>query len=88
MGQNLTNKQLLLVGFTDNNGKSNVNMALAEQRAQQVLDEITAIAPAGMLERINVKIVGLGETSPMACNAAPRGRFVNRRVEVWISDEN
>ncbi len=87
-GQNLTNKQIMLVGFTDNNGKSNVNMALAAQRAQQVLDEMSAIAPAGMLEKINVKIVGLGETSPMACSAAPRGRFVNRRVEVWIRDEN
>ncbi len=87
-GQNLTNKQILLVGFTDNNGKSNVNMALAEQRAQQVLDEMAAIAPAGMLEEFTVKIVGLGETSPMACSAAPRGRFVNRRVEVWLSDEN
>ncbi len=84
--QNLTNMKILLVGFTDNNGKSNVNMALAEQRAQQVLNEMEAIAPVGMLEDINIKIVGLGETSPMACSTAPRGRFVNRRVEVWISD--
>ncbi len=87
-GQSLANMKILLVGFTDNNGKSDVNMALAEQRAQQVLDELAAIAPAGMLEKIDVKIIGLGETSPMACSAAPRGRFVNRRVEVWISDEN
>ncbi|MBL4874597.1 MAG: substrate-binding domain-containing protein [Rhodobacteraceae bacterium] len=86
--QDLTNKQILLVGFTDNNGKLNVNMALAEQRAEQVLDEMTAIAPAGMIEGINVKIVGLGETSPLACSTASRGRFMNRRVEVWIGDEN
>ncbi|OUS04336.1 hypothetical protein A9Q96_15420 [Rhodobacterales bacterium 52_120_T64] len=87
-GQNLTNKEIYLVGFTDNNGKSNVNMALAEQRAQQVLDEMTANAPTELLDGLNIKIVGLGEVSPMACSAAPSGRFVNRRVEVWISGEN
>jgi len=86
--QKLTNMQIFLVGFTDNNGKSNVNMALAEQRAQQVLDEMVALMPSGMLEEVSVKIIGLGETSPMACSAAPRGRFMNRRVEIWISDEN
>ena len=80
--------EIILVGFTDNNGKLSVNMALAEQRAQQVLNELAAIAPNGMLEQTDVKVVGLGETSPMACSDAPRGRFVNRRVEVWISDDS
>ena len=88
VGEDLTNMEIILVGFTDNNGKLSVNMALAEQRAQQVLNELAAIAPNGMLEQIDVKVVGLGETSPMACSDAPRGRFVNRRVEVWISDDS
>lgn len=84
----LANKEILLVGFTDSNGKLTVNMALAEQRAKQVLNAVTAAAPEGALAGLHFETVGLGEVSPMVCNDAPNGQFVNRRVEVWIRDEN
>lgn len=83
----LANKEILMVGFTDSNGKLTVNMALAEQRAKQVLNALTTAAPEGALEGLHFETVGLGEVSPMVCNEAPNGRFVNRRVEVWIRDE-
>ena len=83
----LANKEILMVGFTDSNGKLTVNMALAEQRAKQVLNALTTAAPEGALDGLHFETVGLGEVSPMVCNDARNGRFVNRRVEVWIRDE-
>ena len=87
-GADVADKEILLVGFTDSDGKLTVNMALAEQRAKQVLNAIIAAAPDGALDGLNFKAVGLGEVSPMACSDAPDERIVNRRVEVWISEKN
>ncbi|MGE4612416.1 MAG: OmpA family protein [Paracoccaceae bacterium] len=83
-GRNMVDKEILLVGFADSVGKFCVNIVLAEQRAQQVLEKMTAIASAGVLEGLQIKTVGLGEVSPLACSNAPNGRFINRRFEVWI----
>lgn len=88
VASDLTGKEVLLVGFTDSNGKLTVNMALAEQRAKQVLKTLTAAAPQGGLDGVHFETVGLGEVSPMICNDVANGRFVNRRVEVWVRDKS
>ncbi len=79
-------KEVMLVGFTDSVGQADVNAELAQQRAEQVLQRIRATAAAGSLDDVLLTAVGMGEISPMACNDAPRGRFVNRRIEVWTRD--
>lgn len=87
-GEDLSSKEILLVGFTDSIGKISVNKALLEQRARQIRDAILLTAPSGMLDDVDVKVIGLGEVSPLVCNKASRARFVNRRVEVWMRDKS
>ena len=84
--QDFTNKEILLVGFTDSVGTAKVNAELAGQRADQVLDLLRSKAPTGSLDNLTFTTLGFGEVSPMSCNDTPHGRFVNRRVEVWVRD--
>lgn len=86
--RDFTNKEIMLVGFTDSVGSANVNAELAEQRAIQVLELLTSGVPTGALDNLTFSTTGFGEVSPMACNDTPHGRFVNRRVEVWVRDLN
>ena len=70
-------KKLLLLGFTDDQGKYVDNVLLSRARANAV---------ARQLERLgvsNIEIKGFGQEAPIACNEG-RGRAKNRRVEVWM----
>jgi phosphate transport system substrate-binding protein len=82
------NKDVLLVGFTDNVGQASVNARLSRQRADQVLALIRAAIPSGELGNLRFSTHGFGEISPVACNDVPHGRFTNRRVEVWVRNKN
>ena len=77
------NREVLLIGFTDSIGQSDVNTVLSVRRAQQVLAEI--LAAAG--NRVNddrILVMGYGAAAPIACNETDGGRQLNRRVEVWL----
>ncbi len=80
------NKELLLVGFTDSIGRPDLNRALSERRAEQVLEAIQAAAPSGSLSDQQLTVLGFGEISPVGCNETFAGRQVNRRVEIWVRD--
>lgn len=80
------NKELLLVGFTDSIGRPDLNRALSERRAEQVLEAILNSAPSGTIEDGQVSVLGFGEISPVGCNETFQGRQVNRRVEIWVRD--
>ncbi|MEE9452951.1 MAG: phosphate ABC transporter substrate-binding/OmpA family protein [Paracoccaceae bacterium] len=82
------NKDVLLVGFTDNVGQASVNARLSRQRADQVLALIRAAIPSGELGNLRFSTHGFGEISPVACNDVPHGRFTNRRIEVWVRNKN
>lgn len=73
------------VGFTDDVGAFEANRQLALQRADAVRDEIIALA-GDRLGQVQMEIAGYGEVAPSACNISDRGRAINRRVEVWISN--
>lgn len=73
------------VGFTDDVGAFEANRNLGLQRAEQVADEVQALA-GGALDSINFETAAYGEVAPSACNVSERGRSINRRVEVWISN--
>ena len=73
------------VGFTDDVGAFDSNKLLAEQRAAAVLEEFRSAA-GDRLNGIQLTATGFGEIAPSACNVSDRGRSINRRVEVWISD--
>ena len=71
---------VLIEGHTDNVGSEQYNMALSQRRATSVLNYLTE-------QGIDKKILtakGLGEVKPIASNANPAGRALNRRTEIYI----
>jgi outer membrane protein OmpA-like peptidoglycan-associated protein len=69
-----------IAGHTDATGSLSTNMRLSQQRADAVRDYLVlrGIGADRLVAR------GLGPTSPIASNATPRGRALNRRVEFRI----
>jgi outer membrane protein OmpA-like peptidoglycan-associated protein len=73
-------RPVAIEGYTDSRGSPKKNQALSEARAQAVSDFLTSQGvPA---ER--VRVVGKGESSPVASNASASGRARNRRVEIVL----
>ncbi|MEZ4904444.1 MAG: OmpA family protein [Spirosomataceae bacterium] len=74
-------KTLLLVeGHTDNIGSEAFNLALAQKRARAVSGFLVSEGvPANRF-----KVIGQGESSPIASNNTESGRQQNRRVEIGI----
>ncbi|QHQ36925.1 phosphate ABC transporter substrate-binding/OmpA family protein [Algicella marina] len=79
-------KEILLVGFTDSRGEAQENRRLSQQRAEEAEERLRALLPENRKATVRIKPVGFGEMSPLGCNDTPRGRNVNRRVEVWLRD--
>jgi phosphate transport system substrate-binding protein len=73
-------RQLMLLGFSDNQGDRCANLTLSVQRAQAVGRELGTygIRPA--------VVQGYGLAAPVASNDTAAGRERNRRVEVWLLD--
>ena len=80
-------REIMLVGFTDSVGSAAINAGLGKKRADQVLARIRELAPEGLLDNLTFTTVGRGEVSPIACNDTDHGRFMNRRVEIWIRNK-
>jgi outer membrane protein OmpA-like peptidoglycan-associated protein len=79
-----SDRKVLVEGHTDARGPEHYNLQLSEQRAAAVRDALVANGIA--VERI--RMVGLGESYPIANNDNAAGMQANRRVEIVISDEN
>jgi outer membrane protein OmpA-like peptidoglycan-associated protein len=76
-------RKLLIEGYTDSVGGDSYNQELSERRAQAVRD---ALAQRGVdASRITAR--GYGKAHPVADNASPEGRAMNRRVEIVIADD-
>jgi outer membrane protein OmpA-like peptidoglycan-associated protein len=69
-------------GHTDSMGDEAYNQGLSERRAQAVVDYLATKGVA----RDRFKVVGLGETKPIADNATEAGRALNRRVVLRRTD--
>lgn len=78
-------RQVLLAGFTDSVGRLDLNVVLANRRAEQVKAAILA-ASDGALSPDAIQTFGYGPTAPVGCNDSLAGRQINRRVEVWVRD--
>ncbi|MEO1537512.1 MAG: phosphate ABC transporter substrate-binding/OmpA family protein [Pseudomonadota bacterium] len=74
-------QQVLFVGFSDGVGDKNVNQRLSERRARAVR---SAVASRIDNSEMDLNVAAFGELMPMACDSAPWGGQVNRRVEVWV----
>jgi phosphate transport system substrate-binding protein len=76
-------RRLVLAGFSDGTGDAQSNLSLSVERAAKVVNELRAIAP-DLAEDMLPKAEGFGEALPMACDETVAGRYLNRRVELWL----
>ena len=76
-------RKVLIEGFTDSVGNDRYNLSLSERRAQAARD---ALVQRGV-DRTRIAARGHGKSHPVASNASPEGRAMNRRVEIVIADE-
>ena len=77
-------RQILLVGFSDGQGRAPKNKGIALQRAKAVKQALENAAETANFNRINIEVDAFGEALPMACDDSEWGRQANRRVEVWV----
>ncbi|MBT9494631.1 MAG: OmpA family protein [Paucibacter sp.] len=78
------NRQVLIEGHTDNSGGSALNEALSLRRADAV--KAALLAAGTNLAATGISTVGHGERFPVADNVNASNRALNRRVEIYISD--
>jgi outer membrane protein OmpA-like peptidoglycan-associated protein len=76
-------RKLLIEGYTDSVGSDSYNQDLSERRAQAVRD---ALVQRGV-DSSRITARGYGKAHPVADNASPEGRAMNRRVEIVIADD-
>ncbi|ADO41289.1 OmpA family protein [Ketogulonicigenium vulgare Y25] len=78
------NTSISVIGHTDSTGSASYNQDLSVRRAQAVASVLIngGVAPA------RVYTVGRGASQPIASNATPDGRQLNRRVEIIITPTN
>lgn len=74
-------REVHVAGHTDDTGNTKYNETLADARAKTVG---TYLASMG-IPIVQVQIKGYGASKPIATNATPAGRQLNRRVDVYIS---
>ncbi len=75
---------VMVIGHTDNVGADSYNYGLSERRAASVK---TYAATQGVPSS-RLKVVGKGETEPIAGNDSETDRALNRRVEIVIVANN
>lgn len=75
---------VLIEGFTDSVGHEAANLQLSQRRAEAVARALGSLGVAP--QRISIR--GWGEAYPVADNATDTNRALNRRVEVYISDND
>ncbi|RME16241.1 MAG: OmpA family protein, partial [Alphaproteobacteria bacterium] len=72
-----------IAGYTDSQGREEMNKALSQRRAEAVL---TALLARRVLTS-NLKAHGYGEENPIADNGTEQGREANRRIEFHLIGE-
>jgi OOP family OmpA-OmpF porin len=72
---------LEIQGYTDSQGREEMNLALSQSRAESVLNELRARRV--VTGSFNAK--GYGEASPVADNGTEAGREANRRIEFRLT---
>lgn len=76
----LEGRDVLVAGHTDSQGPENDNLVLSLARANSVKRYLTQRGVAAK----RLKVVGYGESRPVASNATSEGRARNRRVELQL----
>ena len=82
-GAELAGRTVILIGFTDGEGKFAPNASISARRASQVRTAVLA-ASGGRIPATALVAKGYGPLAPIACNDTLERRQLNRRVEVWV----
>jgi outer membrane protein OmpA-like peptidoglycan-associated protein len=73
--------QIEVTGFTDQTGGNSYNLALSEQRAQNVVRYLNI---KHNIPLIRIHVLGFGAENPVAKNDTADGRKMNRRVQIKL----
>lgn len=76
-------RELRILGHTDNTGDAEYNLKLSQKRARSVLQ----ILKQHGLKQSRMSYKGYGEKKPLVDNKTKKGRAQNRRVEILIVGE-
>lgn len=76
-------REILLLGFTDDVGREDVNTELALSRAETVRNALLTEL-GGQISSNRIKVSSFGPLAPVDCNDTLEGRASNRRVEIWL----
>jgi outer membrane protein OmpA-like peptidoglycan-associated protein len=76
------NSQVVVEGFTDNTGTTDHNLRLSQARADSVRSALVGMG----VSPTRITTHGFGKDYPVASNASPDSRTLNRRVEVTIAN--
>jgi len=79
--QRYPESRITVIGHTDNTGSAAYNQTLSERRAGAVAAVLRDAGVPGW----RISAIGRGLTQPVASNATPEGRRLNRRVEIVIT---
>ncbi|MEM9247197.1 MAG: phosphate ABC transporter substrate-binding/OmpA family protein [Pseudomonadota bacterium] len=77
------NREILLLGFTDDVGRNDLNELLTLRQATSIRDAIVE-ASLGQIDPSRIDVRSFGSIAPVGCNETLAGRNSNRRVEVWL----
>jgi len=80
--QQYPERRVMVEGYTDDTGSDELNLELSRQRA----DAFAQALRSRGVDAQRIEVMGHGEAYPLASNATPAGRQLNRRVEVLFSD--
>ncbi len=79
-----TSRQMLVFGFSDNQGAVNARLGATQEMAQTVRDAIVAATGRANMGNVRISPIGYGRLMPLGCNETPFGRAANNRVEIWL----
>ncbi len=74
---------VLIEGYTDNVGSASYNEDLSRRRAESVANTLASLG----VPPAKIRSAGYGKSYPIADNATDANRALNRRVEVYISED-
>lgn len=77
-------RRVLIEGFTDSVGSDQPNLTLSQRRSQAVAQALRAQG----VDAARIDTRGYGEAFPVASNGSASDRAMNRRVEVYISNDD
>jgi outer membrane protein OmpA-like peptidoglycan-associated protein len=70
-------------GYTDNSGDPAANLQLSEQRANNVMAELTQLG----VDPSRISAKGYGQENPVADNSTEEGRQQNRRISLRVTEK-